>query len=151
MGCVSKVLKLFKWFWKTLVKARTRASPCFECRTPEGVHVLPSGNCDHTIPYHTIVGPYQGHISRRSGTRELSRFLRGDNTQIQAVTPVWWRKYIIWHSGWHAWFMLVYLALWRWHIYILSLTINEALLLFLSPIVWTAVQSTAVLLKPVRS
>ena len=41
------------------------------------------------IPYYTIVGPYQGHISRRSGTRELSRFLRGDNTQIEAVTPVW--------------------------------------------------------------
>ena len=40
------------------------------------------------IPYYTIVGPYQGHISRRSGTRELSRFLRGDNTQIEAVTPV---------------------------------------------------------------
>ena len=41
-----------------------------------------------------IVVPYQRHISRRSGTQELSRFLTGDNTQVQAATPPEvWRKW----------------------------------------------------------
>ena len=74
----NKVRKLyFKWLWQTLSKAGTRSVGLFWVAHPQV-----SMSCQVAI-----VRPYQTHISRPSGTQDLSRFLTGDNTRIQTATP----------------------------------------------------------------